>query len=297
MVAGMAVLLWLTLSEVGGGDAGSGLRASLATLPPGQRTIIPLDSLKAFHQWLGLFAAGSLGLIASQDILQRVFAARSARTAAWSCAAAGIGYLAFGAVPVLLGLATRALPGWTDDTHIVAALAKASLNPALRALFLLALVSTILSTLDGAILAPSAVLAQNLLRHWTGPGVSVVALTRAAALGVTVSAVLLARAGENAFSLLEASYSSGMALFVVLCFAVRPGRPASPAPAIGVLVLGLAVWAAEQGLGWRGLTFTGRITLEDAEVGLPFPLVTLGLGFAIFGVAGLISRPRENGGC
>ncbi|NJK88668.1 MAG: hypothetical protein HC923_04215 [Myxococcales bacterium] len=53
---------------------------------------------------VGVLAAGALGNLPSQDLLQRIFASKSEGVARAACIGAGIVYLCLGAAPVALGL-------------------------------------------------------------------------------------------------------------------------------------------------------------------------------------------------
>lgn len=293
LLAGLMVLSYEILSEMGAGDLTVGIQNTLKSIPEEERAVVPLGSLREFHQWLGLFLAGSIGLIASQDILQRVFSARSARVAAWSCGVAGGLYLLIGCLPVLLGLASRTLIDPEIDSHVTAVMAKAFMSPTMRVVFVLGITSAILSTIDSAILAPSSVLAQNLLRHAVGDKVSVVTLTKVCIVLVSLIGVGFALSGERAFQHLEASYSVGIAIFVVLFFAVYQRSATHPLPAILVLLLGLLTWAVEQATGWQGFSSHGKPTADESLALIPVPVFTLLFSFVLYGLAHFCSHRRK----
>ena len=83
-----------------------------AEASPGHLQPIPLDDLQSFVGWLGVFAVGALGNLPGQDLMQRIFAAKSANVARQACFIAGTVYLLFGMIPVALGtLGPRGIPG------------------------------------------------------------------------------------------------------------------------------------------------------------------------------------------
>ena len=76
---------------------------------------------------LAAWATGLFGNIPGQDLQQRVFAAKDATTASRACVLAGLLYLVFGSLPLLLGFASLVThPGGTLDP--VAYLAHTSLT-------------------------------------------------------------------------------------------------------------------------------------------------------------------------
>jgi Na+/proline symporter len=69
----------------------------------------------------------------------------------------------FGLVPVLTGLAAEVLAIESGDSATLPMLAATLMSRALGIVFVLALVSAVMSSIDSAILAPSGVLANNIL--------------------------------------------------------------------------------------------------------------------------------------
>lgn len=110
----------------------------------------------AFLGWLSILMVAALGNLPGQDLLQRIFAAKSARTASLACLIAGVAYVSLGAIPVLLGLAANLLVPDSVEQAILPALASGFLSPVLVFVFAFALVSAVLSTIDSALLSPSA---------------------------------------------------------------------------------------------------------------------------------------------
>lgn len=282
VVIGLIAFCWVTASTIGDGNVPDGVLGAWHSLKPEERTLIPLASLQESLSWIGLFLSGSLGLVASQDLLQRVFSARSARVASLSCCLAGGIYILVGSLPVFLGLASRLVLGQEATEHIASTMATLVLNPGMQIAFVVSLASAILSTLDSAILAPSTVIAQNLVRPMVGERVSVVALTRLAIVFVTIAGVGFAFSGDQAFALLESAYSSGLALFVVLLFAVHGKKPTTGAPAIAVMSLGLMVWGLEWVSGWQGLSAMGMPVSDPEQVVFPVPVVSLTGCFLVY---------------
>lgn len=265
LLVGLVILAVSVLVDLGG-------FASLAArLPPEMLEPVPLGSSRELVGWLSVLMVSSLGNLPGQDLMQRVFSARSPSIARNACLLSGAAYLTFGAVPVLLGLAAYVLdPG--GDTAIVASLAGAFLSPAMAAVFCLALVSAVLSTVESAILSPATVIAQNLLRHVL-PGTDLLWLTRLGVAAVAAVSVAVALAGESAYSILEAAYEIGLVgLFVPLALGLAR-QPRSERPALAVMGFGFISWLVHLMAGWE--SFAGVIDLPPA-------LPTIGIEIVLY---------------
>jgi Na+/proline symporter len=217
------------------------LQAGLAALEPAR--LDPLGggvSLATLERW----AIPVLGSLVAQELISRVSAARSARLARGATLAAGALYLCVGLIPVAIGLAGPALvPGLEDSEQILPHVVQAHLAPPLQVLFIGALVSAILSTVDSALLAASSLLAHNLVAPLR-PGLDGRARLRLARTGVVLCGAVawaLARGAESVYALVESSSAFGSAgVLVILLFAFTPLGGSLAAAA--ALLAGAATW-------------------------------------------------------
>jgi Na+/proline symporter len=201
---------------------------------------------------VGVFAAGALGNLPSQDLLQRIFSSKSERTAKAACVWAGGLYLVFGAAPVMLGLVGPRLGVGIDHTSVLPALAKVFLNPVVAAIFLLTVMSAVLSTIDSAILGPATVLSENVVARAGYLTARPLLRNRLLVLVVAAISLVLAFAGETAYSLLESAYELGLvSLLAPMTIAVYARRPHAAA-AMASMLAGTLVWFAHMGLGAGG---------------------------------------------
>jgi len=96
------VLLWIGLVVLGAvvlvelGGPFEGLARVLRETPASLLEPVPLEAWRPLLGWLALFCAGALGNLPGQDLLQRVFSARSAKVAKRACLLAGVAYLLAG---------------------------------------------------------------------------------------------------------------------------------------------------------------------------------------------------------
>jgi Na+/proline symporter len=284
LLTGLVVLGGNVLEQLGQGDPVKGLARLDNEVHPDKLRLVPTETLSSFVGWLGVLLVSALGNLPGQDLLQRIFSARSGRTAAGACWIAGIAYVGFGAIPVLLGISARVL--FPDDLEraIVPALARAFMEPTLAVLFVLALASAVLSTIDSAILSPSSVMAQNLFPYLGLRRYSALSLNRVAVVLVTAVSLTVAYVGEDAYGILELAYEIGLVgLFVPLAVAIYR-RPQGEMPALASMIAGTAVWLVHLVLGWEHF-------LSPLFGGIPVPVSLPAVGIALLVYLGFDRAP------
>lgn len=279
VLTGLGALGYSVAAHLGDGAPLAGLSRVLAETPKEKLELVPLESLAVFVPWLAAFSAGALGNLPGQDLTQRIFASRSADTARRACLIAGALYLSMGLVPVFLALSVDVL-GISPSKSILPALAELFLEPAVAVVFVVAVMSAVLSTITSAILSPAGVLAQNILPRVSS--LPSLRLNQLSVLGVALASLAIAYAGESAYDLLESAYELGVAgLFVPLVMGLYAERGGERA-AVTSMVVGMAVWTGHLAVGWESilepltapLGFGLPIGLSSAAVGLVAYLVT-----------------------
>ena len=286
LILGLLVLAGEVLWKIGDGSLATAFQTISEKTADEHFVLVPTAKKEEFFLWLTLFISGTFGILPGQDLLQRVFSSKSAKIASRACIGAGVLYITLGCVPVLLGLIGSWYPGIDGDKSVIPQLAFELLSTPLKILFLLTLLSVILSSLDSALLAPSSVFAQNFLRHVLRKQESVTLLARICIAVIGVGGVVFALLGEDAFALLELSYSMQIPMFVAMLFAVYQKRPNRLA---GFLTLsgGLTMWLVE--LIWYVANEEQEIS--DA-IGFPFTIIVLLTSFAIYLTTDGIARLR-----
>jgi Na+/proline symporter len=250
VAGGLIVLSVQALWQLGGGNLLAGWSQLAASLPPEDFMPVDVTSLTAFYGWLTAFLIGALGNIPGQDLMQRVFAARSERVAKSACYLAGVLYLSLGLAPILLGLVAKSLFPEDFKRAVLPALAHLFLNPISLVIFLVALLSAVLSTIDSAILAPAVVLAQNVVLKAI-PSAPRMATNYICVLVVGIGSVGMALAGETAYKLLEDAYAMTLVgLLVPLSFGVF-SRVGGASSAVAAMVVGGGLWAVHYAAGWE----------------------------------------------
>lgn len=249
--AGLVFLSWIVLAELGTGSVFGGLVHLWHATPPEMRAPIPTESAAALLGWVSIVAIGALGNLPGQDLLQRVFASKSAKVARDACLISGFLYLGFGLFPLLLGLSARLLVPETVSKSIVPTLAQLFLQPLPAVIFVVAVVSAVLSTLTSAILSPAGVLAQNVFERYNRGRVPSLALDRVAVVLVSAASVGVAFMGESSYTLLEDAYELPLVgLFVPLTLGLYR-HPKSEHSALASMGVGFGLWVAHYVAGWE----------------------------------------------
>jgi solute:Na+ symporter, SSS family len=190
-----------------------------------------------------------LGSIAGQDIFQRVMASRSEKVAVRSAFLAGFMYLSVAMVPLLLALAARSLMPQYLETHgdtqfLIPVLIMEYTSPFIQVLLFGALLSAILSTASSALLAPAAILGENLVR----PRLNKVSdrqllwVSRLSVLVIALIAMGMAIQRGNIYELVGEAASVGLVSLFVPLVGGLAWKKITQTAAIASMVSGLAVW-------------------------------------------------------
>jgi Na+/proline symporter len=284
----MVILTLRVLAELGG-NAFDGLLVLFEQVDSELLVFVPTESTESLKIWFGLIALGMFGNIATQDLVQRMLSARSGKTAARSCVAAGVLYIVFGALPVMLGLAGTLLLDESQIVGVIPALAEMLLSPTIAVIFALTLTAAVTSSVDSGLLAPASVLAKNVLQPFVSDRIGLVTLTRGCVILVAAGSCALALSGTRASELIQGTYALSIPPLVLLTAALYQ-KETRALPGILTLATGIALWLYQM---------IGAIRAGDpeAEIFSPgFPLMLLVLSFVIYGVSDWIVKRTERRG-
>jgi Na+/proline symporter len=195
---------------------------------------------------LDLWLMTLCGSLVAQEVAARILGTRSATIARQSTLLGGGIYLVVGLVPAFFGLiGPQLLPGLANPEHFLPELAEKFLPGFLYILFVGALVSAILSTVDSTLLAASALVSHNVIVSLK-PGMSErgkLLLARGGVVLFGIVAYAFALGAESIFDLVQQANGIGSAgILVIMLFALftRFGGTWSGA---ATLVVGFASWA------------------------------------------------------
>ncbi|MGH6816794.1 MAG: sodium:solute symporter family protein [Hyphomicrobiaceae bacterium] len=280
LIQGLAIILGLVVL-VGVVAAQGGAGAGLAKVDPVKMQFFTLGEGGLLAKVEGL-AIAICGTVVAVELISRMLGARSAQVAAAGTVIGGAMYLAFGFIPVFLGLVGAGLvPNLESADQIVPKLAETYLPGLLYIVFAGAVISAILSTVDSALLASSAQVSNNLVDRLR-PGIT----DRGKLIAARVTLVLLAivayafaaTAGnvKELVSMASAAGSAGVFVTVLFALFTRFGGPVS---AYAAIVAGAVVWAGGTYMGW------------------PAPYIAgLAAAFAVYVAAGIAFPSRESVG-
>ncbi len=270
VVQGVALLLGLAVLGVTVTLALGGPAEALARLPRASLAIEP--AAVPMPSRLEAWFVPILGSVTAQEMASRVLACRTPSVASRSGLAAGGLYLLAGLVPVTLGLLGPQLaPGLADPEQLLPTLARTHLPPWLTVVFVGALVSAILSTVDSNLLSAASLLAHDgVLRVRPVPDERRrLALTRGMTVLAGVAAYALAFSHESVHDLVESSSAFGGAgLFVAMTFGLLT-RFGGAAAGLAAVATGIVT----QVLGDHALGFAAPFTASLATASIAYVVV------------------------
>lgn len=198
-------------------------------------------------QWVAAWMTLGLGSIPQQDVFQRVMAAESLKTSVRACYLSAGMYLTIAFLPLLIGYCGKILYPHLLEGDAQMALPNMVLQHTglpMQILFFGALLSAILSTASGAMLAPATVLGENLVKPILGQldDRQLLRVMRGSLVAVTIMTAIMALMRNNIYELVgESSAISLVSLFVPLLAGLYWPR-ATGLGAVLSMLLGAAAW-------------------------------------------------------
>lgn len=241
IIGGLLYICWELVQEVP-------LQQITTGLPDDFMRFVPADGdAVSWLNYVGLWITIGLGSIPQQDVFQRVMSAKSERVAVAASLSAGLLYLTVAFMPLLLALYARHLYPellQQDAQLLVPGLILRSSSLLVQVLFFGALLSAIISTASGGILAPASILSENMLRPLLQnmTDAKLLRLSRLSVLVVAAVSLAMALMRSNIYELVsESSALSLVSLFVPLVAGMF-WRKTSSAAAIASMLAGMGIW-------------------------------------------------------
>lgn len=260
--------------------------------PEGFFRFFPDPEAKDIIAWVAAWMTIGLGSIPQQDVYQRVMAAKNERTAVWSCYTSAIMYLSIAFLPLMICYCGRMLYpelAQGDAQMMIPAMVLQHSGLGMQILFFGALLSAILSTCSGAMLAPATVMGENLIRPLFKDlnDKQLLRIMRLSVVGVAVVTGGMALMRNNIYELVgESSALSLVSLFTPLMAGLYWKR-ASATGAIVSMIAGMAVWLA-------ALLVLPEEPAETDAIWLHIPPMLYGLAASVAGmIAGSIRQPER----
>lgn len=279
------LLVTSNASEMAGGMSNVISRAAAE----GKFSWLPSMDLLDILGWTAALFTMALGSIPQQDVFQRVNASKNETVAVWATTLGGISYFFFAAVPLFLAFSASIVDPETTallmarDSQLVLPTYVLNYMPFWQqAIFFGALLSVIMSTASGTLLAPSVTFTENVLKNFM-PNMTDRQLLKATRYTVAVFTVLVVLnavlSNGNIHSMVENAYRITLAgVFVPLTAGLFWRRASNHG----------AAWSISLGLGsWLGMEiFVPEVAFEPQLVGLLFSVVGM--------IAGSLLRPNPH---
>lgn len=224
-----------------------GMQAVFSKAPEGFFRFFPNSDLQSILAYFAAWITIGLGSIPQQDVFQRVMAAKSEKSAVGASLLSGGMYLTIGLIPLFITLCGKALYSDFGDNDPQKMIPMMVLNHAgivIQILFFGALLSAILSTAAGAILAPATIIGENLIRplYRKMSDKMLLRTMRFSVVGVAVCSAVMASTNSNIYELVaDSSVLSLVSLFVPLTAGLY-WKKASNFGAIFSILGGMAGW-------------------------------------------------------
>jgi Na+/proline symporter len=278
----IVIVIGLLIVAATAGDMAGGTANVIAkAAAEGKFSFLPTLDFADMLGWIAALVTMALGSIPQQDVFQRVNSSKSETVAVWATTLGGLSYFFFAAVPLFLAYtATIIDPAMTaqlmkDDSQLVLPNLVAKHMPFwIQVVFFGALLSVIMSTASGTLLAPSVTFAENVVkgsvRNMTDrqllltTRVTVVVFT----LMVTTYAVIT---DASIHAMVEHAYRITLAGAFVPLAAGLFWRRASNLGASLSIFFGLGVWLMLEISG-------AELVVEPQLIGLLFSLAGMVIG-------------------
>ncbi|MGH8668932.1 MAG: sodium:solute symporter family protein [Burkholderiales bacterium] len=288
----VVILIGLTaVAFLVGGMAGGPQKVIAAAYEAGKFEFWPKGGTKEWLWFLAAWMTLAIGSIPQQDVFQRVTSAKDERTAVRGSLLGGLAYFCFAFVPMFIAYSALVIdPGFAalfsseDEREIQRILPNLILERTplwAQVLFFGALLSAILSTASGALIAPTALFTENIVRPFA-PRLGdkqFLLLLRIVLVLFTCAALLFAlNSTSTMYEMVQNAYKVTLVSCIVPLAAGIYWKRATVPGAMLSVVFGLVSW--------------GIAEMVAAEATVPPQLV--GLAFSLLGmVLGSLVPPRK----
>ena len=267
-----------------GNMAGGPAKVVSAAIDAGKFEFWPRGGTKEWLWFAAMWMTLAIGSIPQQDVFQRVTSAKDERTAVMGSLLGGVAYFCFAFVPMFIAYAALVIdPAFEqlfaseDGREIQRILPNLILERTplwAQVLFFGALLSAILSTASGALLAPTALFTENVVRPF-GPRMGdrqFLLLLRLVLIVFTLAALLFAlNSRSTMYEMVQNAYKVTLVSCIVPLAAGIYWKRATNAGAMLSVTFGLVAWGIAE-------LAAADATVPPQLVGLAFSLAGMVLG-------------------
>ncbi|HXH17901.1 MAG TPA: sodium:solute symporter family protein [Chitinophagales bacterium] len=248
LVQSIVIVIGLGVTAVVIAIKSGGVMSLLDAAPEGFFRFLPEKNTHSIIEYVCAWMTLGFGALASQDIFQRANSASSESVAVRSTYFAAVLYLLVSLIPLFIGLAARVrYPGMLqlDSQEILPRMVLAHTSIAVQILFFGALLSAILSTASGAILAPASILTENIIKPLSPKHYDdrhFLRLLRVSVLVIAAVSTGMAMSGRRVFELVGESYILGLVSLLVPMVAAIYWKHATSLGALLSIIFGMGAW-------------------------------------------------------
>ncbi|MCK7559720.1 sodium:solute symporter family protein [Chitinophaga sedimenti] len=241
IIAGLIIITIIVVNQAGG------ISTVIEKTPPQYFRFFPDRNFSDWLRYLAAWMTIGLGSIPQQDVFQRLMSSKSETVAVRSSFLGALMYFTIGSLPLLIILCARILyPALfhEDPEGILPTMVLQHGNLFIQILFFGALLSAIMSTTSGAILAPATVLGENIIRPFFKElsDKKFLFIIRLSVVAVSILSLFMAVGNGNIYELVGASsILSLVSLFVPLTAGLY-WKAATNAGAIASILAGTAAY-------------------------------------------------------
>ncbi|MBL7815250.1 MAG: sodium:solute symporter family protein [Saprospiraceae bacterium] len=246
IIGGMLFVMINSINMVGGLD----VLMNHAYQEPEKFKILPEPDFKSIVAYFAAWITVGLGSVPQQDVFQRVMSAKSEKAAIWGAYVSGLMYLTVGLMPIVIVYCGKImypelLKGGDEARQmIIPYMVMQHSGLGMQILFFGALMSAIMSTASGAILAPSTVIGENIIKPLY-PKLTDKQLLFVMRLGVvfiTLVSVFFTTLDQSIYELVRQSSELSLVSLFVPLIAGLYWKKSSAWGAMAAMVIGLVVW-------------------------------------------------------
>jgi SSS family transporter len=272
-----AIVIGLILVALLMGNQAGGVAAVIQhAQQSGKLDLFPHVTTAAWLIFISEFITMALGSIPQQDVFQRVTSAKDEKTAIIGTFGGGLFYFVFAFVPMFIAYSATVIDPdqvakfGAEDSRVVQQILPSLVLKATpiwcQVLFFGALMSAILSTASGTVLAPASILTENVLRLFLArlsltDKAMLLTLRWLLVLVAIVSTAMSVTSNKTMYEMVEAGYSVTLVVaFVPLVCGIYWQRSTTQG-AVFSIMLGVAAWLGT------------RYTIHDPESDILWELV------------------------
>lgn len=281
IIGGMLFVMLNSVSMVGGWD----VLINHTHKEPENFRILPNPDAKSIIAYFAAWITVGLGSVPQQDVFQRVMSAKSEKAAVWGAYISGLMYLTVGLMPIVIAYCGKIMypellrGGDEARQMLIPYMVLQHSGLWMQILFFGALMSAIMSTASGAILAPSTVIGENIVKPFY-PNLTDKQLLYVMRLGVvfiTVVSVFFTTLDQSIYELVRQSSELSLVSLFVPLIAGLYWQKASAWGAMAAMIIGLFVW------------------LVTTYIATEYPPIIYGLGASIAGmiVFSLLEKEKQ----